>query len=100
MRGQLTDKIQELAKQYLGREISITELRLYPYIDYCIKNGGYMDRSKINRAELEILHSYDCITQLERLSSGYVCVSKEFYDFIQQVLWESYVETKIEEREE
>ena len=58
MRGGLTDKIQELAKEYLGREITQKELRLYPFIDYCIKNGGYMDRQKLDSEELDILHSY------------------------------------------
>lgn len=45
MRGMLTDDIQHIAKKFLQREISIKELRLYPYIDYCkaieiIKAGG------------------------------------------------------------
>ena len=51
MRRQLTDKIQKIAKQYLGREITTTKLRLYPYIDYCVKNGGIIDRRKMNNEE-------------------------------------------------
>jgi len=51
----------------------------------------------MNEEELDILHSYDEKTQLKR-SSGYTFVSKEFYDYIQKVLWLSYVEedSKIE----
>ena len=41
MRGMLTDKIQEKAVSFLNREIMQKELRLYPYIDYSIKNGCY-----------------------------------------------------------
>lgn len=41
MRGMLTDKIQEKAVLFLNREITQKELRLYPYIDYSIKNGCY-----------------------------------------------------------
>ena len=97
-RGILTDEIQTIAKEYLGREITTTELRLYPYIDYCIKNGGYMDRRKMNNEELDILDNYNEKTQIRRDFAGYVSVSKEFYDYIQKVLWLSYVEedSKIE----
>lgn len=95
MRGGLTDKIQELAKEYLGREITQKELRLYPFIDYCIKNGGYMDRQKLDSEELDILHSYKK-SDLHR-DCGYVWVSRAFYDYMQKVLWESYIELKINE---
>lgn len=94
-RGCLTDEIQNLAKEYLGREITTTELRLYPYIDYCIKNGGYMDRSKMNGEEIDILHNYNEKIQLRRDRCGYVSVTKEFYDYMQKVLWISYVEDKL-----
>ncbi len=97
MRGQLTEKVQELANEYLGREISLTELRLYPFIDYCIKNGGYMDRRKLSREELELLHSYNK-DDVQR-AYGYIYVSKDFYEYMQKVLWESYVETKTEDNE-
>lgn len=39
MRGILTTEIQNKANSFLKREISQKELRLYPYIDYSIKNG-------------------------------------------------------------
>ena len=39
MRGMLTEDVQHMAKKFLRREISVEELRLYPYIDYCIKTG-------------------------------------------------------------
>lgn len=37
-RGCLNPEVQKIAKGFLGREITTRELRLYPYIDYCIKN--------------------------------------------------------------
>lgn len=99
MRGILNEKIQFKAKEVLGREITQTELRLYPYIDYVIKNGGYCDRSKLSREEQQLLYEYP-----ERLLNkdygGYIHISKEFYSFIQHCLWESYVEFKIGEEEE
>ena len=98
-RGILTDEIQAIAKEYLGREITTKELRLYPYIDYCLKNGGHMDRKYMNNEEFDILLGYNSDTQLKLDYQSYVSVSKEFYDYIQKVLWLSYVEDKIEENE-
>ncbi len=48
MRGMLTEDVQHMAKKFLRREISVEELRLYPYIDYCIKNGQGWSYEKIN----------------------------------------------------
>ena len=56
MRGILTDSIQEKAVAFLNRTISQKELRLYPYIDYSIKNAcqGW-SYSKMDEEEIEIL---------------------------------------------
>ena len=37
-RGVLTEKVQEIAKKMIGREISRTELRLIPHIQYLMVN--------------------------------------------------------------
>jgi hypothetical protein len=56
MRGMLTSSIQEKSQYFLHRPISQKELRLYPYIDYCIKNNcqgwGY---NKLDMDEMNIL---------------------------------------------
>ena len=92
MRGVLTDKIQAKAKKFLQREISQKELRLYPYIDYSIKNGcqGW-SYSKMDEEEIKILNRL--------YSEGYIIYSPEkvivtriFYDFMQDILATSYVE--------
>ena len=61
MRGMLTDKIQEKAVLFLNREITQKELRLYPYIDYSIKNGCYgWSYDKMDEEEIKILNKlYD-----------------------------------------
>lgn len=57
MRGMLTDNVQEKAVTFLNRTISQKELRLYPYIDYSIKNGcqGW-SYSKMDEEEIKILN--------------------------------------------
>lgn len=92
MRGILTTEIQNKANSFLKREISQKELRLYPYIDYSIKNGcqGW-SYSKMDKEEIKILNRlYD-----ERhiiYSPEKIIVTRNFYDFIQDILAISYVE--------
>lgn len=90
MRGQLTDKIQELAKGFLGREITIRELRLYPYLDYVMKNEQQIEPNHINQEERKILQKLREENHIEGGASG-LSMTKEFYDYINQVLWFSYV---------
>lgn len=91
MRGMLTDDIQHIAKKFLQREISIKELRLYPYIDYCIKNGQGWSYEKIDTEEIKILNE---LNQEEHIiySPEKIIVSKPFYDYMQDVLAISYVQ--------
>lgn len=96
MRGALTEEIQENARRFLGREINQVELRLYPYIDYCIKNGGRFDPNKINEEERIIIRKLKDAKLLDTENWNFY-ISKEFYNYIQTILWLSYVETKIGE---
>jgi hypothetical protein len=89
-RGALSPQIQELCKEFLGREISTVELRLMPYIDYVMKNNQRIDPSKINQEEREVLSTLRKEGYIEGGASG-LSITKEYYDFIQQILWLGYV---------
>ena len=97
VRGALTKEIQKEAREFLGEELLITELRLLPYIDYCIKNGGEFSYGKINGEEQVIL---ECWAERGYIEIGHrnVACTREFYDFIQRVLWLGYVEHKLDEK--
>ena len=75
-RGELTDAIQEKAKIFLGREITVAELRLYPYISHVLQNDQYIDQRKINAKEREVLHTLDDEGQIGRAS----CRERVFKD--------------------
>lgn len=88
MRGMLTDKIQEKAVSFLNREITQKELRLYPYIDYSIKNGCY---DKMDEEEIKILNKlYD--EKHIVYSPEKIIVTRKFYNYIQDILATGYVE--------
>lgn len=90
-RGMLTEAVQHMAKKFLRREISVEELRLYPYIDYCIKNGQGWSYEKINPEEVKILNKLDREEHII-YSPEKIMVSKPFYDYMQDVLAISYVQ--------
>lgn len=89
-RGMLTDTIQCMAEDFLGRKITTAELRLYPYIDYCIKNGGSYSSKCINNEERDILAMLHNAGHMFVTSMRFT-VSRDFYNYIQNILAESYV---------
>lgn len=90
-RGMLTDNIREKASQFLKREITQKELRLYPYIDYSIKNAcNGWDYNKMDTEEIRILNQLYKENHLI-CASEKVVVSKPFYDFMQEILALGYV---------
>lgn len=90
-RGMLTDAARKKAVAFLGEEITTKELRLYPFLDYCWKNGGYVDRSKLDAAEKDIIIRREKQGLLKREYGGYNTPSRAFYDFVQDMLAETYV---------
>jgi hypothetical protein len=89
-RGQLTEEIQGLARGFLKREIGVRELRLYPYLDYVMKNEQKLEPNHVNQEEREVLKVLKAEGHIEGGASG-LSMTKEFYDYINQVLWFSYV---------
>lgn len=94
-RGELTPEIQGMAKEFLNREITRTELRLYPYLDYLMKNEQKIDPSKCNNADRNILSILRQEKHIEGGASG-LSMTKEFFDYINQVLWLGYVVGRVE----
>jgi len=89
-RGALTDRIQEIAVGFLGREITTRELRLYAYVDFVMKNEQRIDPNKIETVERDVLSVLRKEGHIEGGAGG-LSMTKEFYDYLQEVLWEGYV---------
>ena len=90
-RGMINSEVQEIAKKHLGRYLKGNiELRLLPYLDYVMKNEMKIDPRKINQEERDLLKE---LKQEGHIAGG-ACglqMTKEFYDAIQQILWQAYV---------
>ncbi len=89
-RGVLTDKVNNIAKTMIGREISRTELRLIPYIQYVMVNEQKLDIAKIKSDEREILSKWRTEGFIEGGASG-LAITKEFWNFMCEILFEAYI---------
>lgn len=90
MRGALTPQIQELAQKHLGREISLRELRLMPYIQYVAMNSQKIDPNKINSEERKIWQSWKKQGWVDGGMTG-IGITKDFWDAMSEILWLGYV---------
>ena len=93
-RGILTEAVQEKARAFLEREITVKELRLYPYLDFCWKNGGRLDTRKIDLDELSIINNLCNTGLLDIVDVDRITPTRELYDYVQDVLAEAYVVIK------
>lgn len=89
-RGCLTDKIQEISKRMIGREISQDELRLIAHIQYVMVNKQKLDPRKISPDDRKVLKKWKTEKHIEGGATG-LSVTKEFWDFMCEILFEGYV---------
>jgi len=91
MRGQLTEEVQNIAIKELKRPLnSIAELRLLPYLDYVMKNNMKLNPFKLNEEDRQVLSDLKKEGHIKGGING-LLMTKEFYDAIQQILWQGYV---------
>ena len=92
-RGFLTENFKNEAKEYLGREITQKELRLYPYLCFCAVDHERISRAKTTDEEQEIITILENEGHLVREYPSYMHPTKEFYMFMQKAIVECYVIT-------
>lgn len=89
-RGQLTQQITAKAFELLGKEITQQELRLMPYVQYCLTNGDNIDPNKIRADERQILSDWRARGWVSGGASD-LEVSEEFWRAINTIIWLGYV---------
>jgi len=95
-RGILTKEVQEIARRHIGRDIDETELRLIPYVQYVMVNDQKLDMNKINQDDRKILRKWKDAGLVEGGASG-LSITKDFWDFACEILFQSYVMREGEE---
>ena len=89
-RGMMNDRAQVAAKKHLGREITLAELRLMPYIQYVMMNSQAIEIAHIGDGEREILSQWRKEGHIEGGASG-LAITREFWNAICDILFETYV---------
>lgn len=87
---ELTEELNLKMVKFLRRETSVEELRLLPYLQNVMINGQCIDPNKIRRDEreiLKILHKEGHIIG----GTANLRITKEFWDFINEIIWMTYV---------
>ena len=91
-RGCLTDEIRN---KY---GITLKELRLLPYFQYLLMNESRLDASKIDSEERGILQRWRDEGKITFSISEPCTCTKDFWNWMNEILWESYVPKYQEER--
>ncbi len=89
-RGQLNERVQAVAKRFLGVGLTTTELRLIPYLQYVMINSQKLDMQKINEEERTILAKWKARDFLEGGASG-LTITVDFWNFMCEILLWGYV---------
>jgi hypothetical protein len=95
-RGVLTDEVKNKAKGFFQQEdFTAQELRLLPYIQYQLMNSQKINPANINPQERHILQKWRDAGHLT-FGMSELTVTREFWDFMNDVLWDTYVESQYE----
>lgn len=77
-------------QQMLGRNTSVLELRLLPFLMYSLTDQ-YMERGKIRSGERELLTEYQSKGFIVK-NGAHIGCTKEFWNFISSVVYDFYVQ--------
>jgi hypothetical protein len=88
-RGMLTEEVKKVSLERLGYEIKQQELRLMPYVQYCVMNAQNLDPSHINHDERKIMRKWKDKGWMDGGASG-LMISTEFYRSIMEILLVGY----------
>lgn len=95
-RGVLTPEVSKLAKKLLGRNISVTELRLMPYIMLKLMDNEDVDPAHVNRGDRVVFALWKEKDYIDNVSTD-LTVSSEFYDIMVQIIKVGYCSSVIHE---
>lgn len=87
-RGQLTERVQEKAKELLGEEITLRQLRLMPYLIDCSMNSQKVDMRKVTGEEVAIYNDW-CVQGYFDLEGR---MTKKFWNITTEIVYLAYVD--------
>lgn len=92
-RGKFDEEKASKYKDFLGRPISIEEIRLIPYLTHCAIDHCQLDRSRMTANERAIVSNWESFGHLKRFP--YVVVTPVFWRFMSDVMLDFYIDEPI-----
>ena len=92
IRGELTQRVIDKAKDMLGIKLTVTELRLMPYIQYVMMNDRCIYADKVNEMELAIIAEWQGRGWISGDIYNDMHISKEFWFAIADILYLAYID--------
>jgi hypothetical protein len=89
-RGELTRRVDDKAKELLGRSITLPELRLMPYVHYEAMNSHRLNQRKVNDEEWKIIAQWELAGYIT--TREFMTITKKFYDALYEILYLAYVD--------
>jgi len=92
-RGMLTDRVKKLSVELFGRELTVEELRLMPYIQYVSVNEQIIDFIRLNTMEKRIVN--DWLHSGELIYCEYshkTKASPDFWEKMSKIIHAAYVD--------
>ena len=91
-RGVLTAEIQKKAKDLLGYDLSVHELRLMPYIQYIVTNEKRIYREHLKEVDKAILEFWIEKGYISGDLNYHIEITKSFWDAMCEILYIGYVD--------
>lgn len=99
-RGAMDEEKAKKYEAFLGHPLTLTEMRLVPYVHYCAVNQERIEREKVSPEEKAILEDWTdkgwCICYPFNVE---VAASPEFWKFACDILWDFYCHELAQERD-
>ena len=93
-RGQITDGVKKVSMGQLGYAIDTAELRLMPYLQYCMVNSEAMSERRMNDGDHKVLRKWKGKGFID--SAGLrPKLTKKFYVAIMEILCVAYCQDSI-----
>lgn len=91
-RGSINGAVRAKSQEVLGYEMTLSELRLIPYIGYLMMNEQRLDIRKVNDAEWKIIDKWKDKGFMTVNNIQEVTITKQFWDAISEIQWLCYVD--------
>lgn len=95
-RGTITEELSKKYSEFWEHDMTVTELRLVPYLYYCIVDHRCIDPRKITSDERKIISNLRKRGLIDGGASESLACTRECWDVFTNILWDAYADKIID----